>query len=91
MRAYKDLERCKRGITTLQMGTRNDLYRVYNKVLEQKAKKGYVFWAGMPPGDPEPVITRVERQCRSTGIPDVLSTVGKLLQNAERFDPFGNL
>jgi len=88
---YLASEATRRGATTLMFGVRDDLIRIYNKVREMKDGGKDVLYHGMFLGRPEPITTRVERQCRGSKVPAQFQTIGDLFRNADTFDPFSEM
>ncbi len=97
---------CRLGrgeIQTLYLGSRPNCFRIYNKIAELKKrydalKRSESEEHPLPSfeelyGHPSEgfVLTRVERQFGGSRIPDELSTLRALRDNAANFDPFGSL
>ena len=79
------------GVTGIVIGRRPDYYRIYDKVRELRSRKQEVLYMGKWGGLPEPILTRVERQCSGRAVPKTMSRLGGLLSNAETADPFCSL
>jgi hypothetical protein len=88
---YLVSEASRLGASTLMFGVRDDLIRIYNKVREMKDTGKDVLYLGKGLGRPEPIITRVERQCRGSKIPGQLRTLRGLFSNAPGYNPFADL
>lgn len=90
-------------IQTLYLGSRPNCFRIYNKIAELKKqyaalKRNETEEQQLPSfeelyGYPSEglVLTRVERQFGGSRIPDELSTLRALKENATTFDPFASL
>jgi hypothetical protein len=82
-------EEARNRTETLYFGAHTDLYRIYNKVAEKRARGGELgFW---PWDTGSRVVTRIERQCTGRAVPKKVSTFGKFLCNAVGCDPFDRL
>ena len=79
------------GVTGIVIGRRPDYYRIYDKVRELRSRKQEVLYTGKWNGLPEPILTRVERQCSGRAVPKNMSRLGGLLSHAEGADPFCSL
>lgn len=86
-REYTYVNHYTREVTGLTLGKRPDRYTIYNKIKEQKDKRKQVPRTGVE-GKVPSTLTRVERQCTGTGVPQALNTLGSLLERAAGFDPF---
>jgi len=80
-----------KGITSILFGKAPDQYRIYDRLAEKRANKKDVVLHDWGSKRLTLVVTRVERQCNRKVIPNCLSTLGALLDNAVNFDPFKNL
>jgi hypothetical protein len=84
----------EKGVETVIFGKRPDIYRIYNRRAEKRARSGedlVVMSIFRNTTGPWRILTRVERQCTSRAIPRTLATLGALLENAAKFDPFDRL
>jgi len=76
------------GVTGLKFGKRPDFYRIYNRVAEKHSRRqALLSWTS---SNPNPVLTRVERQCSGPSVPPQLRTLGLLFENGHIIDPFPN-
>jgi len=95
----KPRKEVRRGrIETVTWGKNDDVYRIYDKIQQlkdtgEKIPQYYFWFAGntniLP--TPDPLVTRIERQCRGAGVPSPLATVGLVFKNALAFQPFDRL
>ena len=93
LRSYEvcEVETSKGAVTSVVFGKRPDLYRIYNRVAEKRARGADVLYYGMFSGAPAPTATRVERQCSGRAIPKNVATLGGLFEHAADVNPFPNL
>lgn len=92
--SYQELrwvESLVRTNTTIMIGKRPDLYRIYDKVEDIKHRQKVFHHLGQITDKPEPTITRVERQCSGAAVPAQFRTLSGLLDGAADFDPFALL
>jgi hypothetical protein len=92
-RSYED---CNTGawkgiVTSVEFGKRPELYRIYNRVAEKRARGAEVLYDGMSSGAPAPIVTRVERQCSGRAVPKEVATLGDLFEHGADLNPFPNL
>lgn len=91
-----------KGIQTLYLGKRPNLFRIYDKVAEyrhqyQRLKRSSSPAVSVPTFEScfgisaDATVSRVERQIGGGKIPESLRTVGELRRNACEFDPFSKL
>jgi hypothetical protein len=92
-RSYEDCktDTWKGSVTSVEFGKRPDLYRIYDRVAEKRARGEEVLYNGMFLGAPPPTVTRVERQCSGRAIPREVETLGALFEHGADLNPFPNL
>ena len=87
--------RRKNGVweaTGLYFGIGQDVVRIYDKIAEMTLRHRLTSprFAPWPGNVPPKILTRVERQLRSKGVPKALATVDHL-RSADHFNPFAGI
>jgi hypothetical protein len=90
-----------KSVETLEIGKRPNLSRFYDKLAEQRhdyrvycnrmkkyGKEPEAFESRYGHPESGPILTRVERQFGGGRVPELVGTIGKLIANAEQFNPF---
>ena len=80
------------ALRSLQFGSNHsDLYRIYDRISEGLGRRVEELLEWKRSAYPLPIITRVERQCCGSGVPDNLKTLGGVFKQASEADPFPKL